>query len=216
MNVSLFHTRIDPATRMKSTMETSIERTVEVRSNRSRKQKIERRAFADSCTATWPWAIGTRRCAIWWNHFLVSTFRACVTVRRVEASAWSHQGARGTFSRIPNRTTKTRGDALQRRWTGDRMHGDVCAMVKTTRALPSGLSFIAINTSERVHRVLNDSRLSSLLFSLSRTYLFSFRLTGERYVHSNNVDYCDVREHGTWSCWRRSAANPAGDFEAAE
>ena len=216
MNMSLFRIRVDPAT-WKAQWKTSTERNVEIRSNRNRKQKIERRAFADSCIATWPWAIGTRWCAIWWNHFLVSTFRARVTPGSPSRSvSLISSGCSGTFSRIARREDALlhRGGAHRDGERGQDAY-DVCAIVKTTRVLPSGLSFIAISTSERVHRVLNDSRLSFLLFSLSRTFQFSFRRWPTKVT-------C-TRERGlfwytrTWHVeLRKSAANPAADFEAAK
>lgn len=74
----------------------------------------------------------------------------------------------------------------------------MCAIVKATRALPSGFSFIAINTNERVHRVLNDARVFSLLFSL--LCLFFILVDRRSYVHFENADYLDTRIISDVSC----------------
>lgn len=111
-------------------------------------------------------------------------FRARVAVRRVEASARSRQGARAHFpeSRNENAEDAQRGGVHSER--GQDAQRNVCAMVKATRVLPSGFSFIAINTSERAPHVPNDACRYRPSSFLSRLHLFFILFDRRSYVHS--------------------------------
>lgn len=188
---------------MKSTMKTSTERNVEIRSNRNRKQKIERRAFADSCIATWPvgyWDTMVRHMMKSFSRFDVP----CTCYAGFAESKRQPDLVRVLRYIFPNRTTRGCAAAPrrspQRRWTGTGCLRRVCN--SKNDPCTSIRSFIhRYKIRVNVYIVFWMTRVCLSSFSRFPVHFsFHFVVDRRKLRALENADYFDIRGHGTWSC----------------